>query len=69
MKKSHEEAVRWFRMAAEQGNVNAHFCLAVAYGDGQGVEQSYEAERWCRMAADQGNAAARFFMGVAFENS
>ena len=48
-------------MAAEQGNVNAHFCLAVTYDDGQGVEQSdEEAERWYRMAADQGNAAVQF---------
>jgi TPR repeat protein len=34
------EALRWYRMAAELGNADAQFNLAVAYGDTAGDPQS-----------------------------
>ena len=31
------EAVRWFRLAAEQGGATAQYNLGLMYGDGEGV--------------------------------
>ena len=51
--KDPEEAVRWFRMAAEQGHAEAQYSLGVAYDTGEGVpEDDAEAVRWYRMAAE-----------------
>jgi TPR repeat protein len=58
------EAVRWYRMAAEQGLARAQYALGWMYGKGKGVQtDSAEAVRWCRMAAEQGYAAAQFNLG------
>ena len=50
------EAVRWFRMAAEQGNVAAQFNLGVMYETGSGVPKDYvQAYAWFNIVAAQGN--------------
>lgn len=36
------EALRWYRRAARQGNVNARFSLAAMYFDGLGVGKDYD---------------------------
>ena len=49
------EAVRWFRLAAEQGEARAQFNLGIRYANGEGVPQDdAEAIRWYRLAAEQG---------------
>ena len=54
---SYEEAVKWFRKAAEQGHVNGQNNLGEMYYFGLGVSQSYEeAAKWYRKAAEQGHA-------------
>jgi TPR repeat protein len=61
------EAVRWYRLAADQGNATARANLGVMYADGQGVPQDYvEAVRWYRLAADQGHARAQGNPGVMY---
>ena len=63
------EAVRWFRMAAEQGDANAQVNLGVMYGIGKGVTQDdAEAVRWFRLAAEQGDASAQFGLGLMYNN-
>ena len=59
------EAVRWYRMAAEQGHVAAQFSLGVAYMDGEAgvLKDPPEAVRWYRMAAEQGHYGAKFTLG------
>ena len=58
------EAARWYRKAADQGDVAAQFNVGVMYERGQGVPQDYaEAARWYRKAADQGYAAAQGNLG------
>jgi TPR repeat protein len=53
------EAVRWFRLAADQGDASAQHYLGVSYQNGDGAPQdSAEAARWIRLAADQGNEPA-----------
>ena len=35
------EAVKWFRLAADQGDATAQFNLGIMYAKGQGVPQDY----------------------------
>ena len=55
------EAVRWYRLAAEQGYAAAQSNLGVMYDNGEAV-------RWYRLAAEQGYAAAQFNLGVMYAN-
>ena len=60
-------AVKWYRKAAEQGNVNAQGILGIMYAAGQGVPQDYaEAVKWYRKAAEQGDAIALFNLGAMY---
>jgi hypothetical protein len=53
------EAVRLYRLAAEQGHADAQFFLGSMFEKGQGVaKKRAEAIRWYRLAAAQGNANA-----------
>ena len=54
------EAVKWYRLAAEQGDAAAQYNLGFAYYNGEGVEQDYaEAVKWWQMAAEQGDEIAK----------
>ena len=58
------EAVRWYRLAAEQGNAGAQYNLGVRYDTGRSVPQDHaEAVRWYRLSAEQGIAAAQLNLG------
>ncbi len=62
--KDEGEAVRWFRLAAEQGDVEAQRYLAFALLHGRGVaEDVAEGIRRLRLAADAGDAPAQREMG------
>jgi len=64
-----EEAVFWWKKAADQGNDQAQFSLGRAYTEGEGVPQDHvEAARWYRESADQGNSWAQFSLGFAYAN-
>ena len=61
------EAVKWYRMAAEQGDPDAQYNLGVRYGEGRGVPQDdTEAVKWYRMAAEQGDPDAQYNLGVRY---
>jgi TPR repeat protein len=64
------EAMRLYRIAADQGNDDGEFNVGDFYMNGQGgVAKDYaEAMRWFRKAADQGNAAAQNNIGVLYAN-
>ena len=56
---SDQEAVKWYRLAAEQGNSFGQNNLGFMYQNGRGVPQSdQEAIKWYRLAAEQGNSFA-----------
>jgi hypothetical protein len=59
-----DEGVRWYRLAADQGDPLAQHSMGAFYALGQGVEQSYEmALEWYGKAAAQGNADAQTSLG------
>ena len=69
MRPDDAEAVRWYRLAAEQGDAIAQNNLGVMYRDGQGVPQDdAEAVRWYRLAAEQGHAGAHGSVGFMYAN-
>ena len=54
-----KEAVRWYRAAAKQGEVNAQYRLSEIYRDGNGVEpDGEEAKKWREKAREQGHPMA-----------
>jgi TPR repeat protein len=56
---NYAEAVKWFRLAADQGNLDAQLNLGRKYTFGVGVPQNHaEAFKWFRLAADRGIAVA-----------
>ena len=55
----YKEAVRWYRLAADQESAEAQSNLGTCYASGKGVPQDYaEAVRRYRLAADQGHEEA-----------
>ena len=65
----YKEAVRLFRLSAEQGNKFAQNILGRMYDEGQGVLQDYEeAIRLFRLSAEQGHDAAQYNLGVMYSN-
>ena len=59
----YDAATEFFRIAAQEGNSEALFCLGRAYYFGMGVEQNFqEAVKWFRLAADQGNPQGQFHL-------
>lgn len=57
---NHEEAAKWFRLAAEQGDALAERYLGYMYANGQGLARDdREAVKWYGRAAEQGDADAQ----------
>jgi TPR repeat protein len=66
---NYPEAVKWYRLAAAQGQATAQVELGLWYVTGKGVLQDYAgAVKWFRLAAAQGNAIAQNNLGVAYEH-
>ncbi|MDC0431824.1 sel1 repeat family protein, partial [Paracoccaceae bacterium] len=62
------EAVKWYRLAAEQGHVDAQVLLGMVYDIGSGIaKDGAEAVKWYRLAAEQGFAAGQYFLGGMYE--
>ncbi len=63
----YEQAVKWYRLSANQNHAHAQFSLGICYSFGQGVEKSYEeALKWFRLSAQQGNTNAQYHLGVFY---
>ena len=66
--KDYDQAIKWYRLAAEQGAAIAQSNLGWMYANGHGVLKDYnEAIRWYRLAAEKGNAAAQNSLGATYE--
>ena len=56
----YREAVRWFRLAADQGDAEAQVNLGLMYAGGNGVPQDYvAAHMWMNLAGARGHQRAR----------
>jgi hypothetical protein len=67
--KSDPQAVKWYRMAAEQEDAWAQNRLGLMFRSGRGVEaDKAEAVKWYKKAARQKYAAAMFNLGTAYYN-
>jgi hypothetical protein len=65
--KDDAEALRLYRLAADQGFAKAQFNLGICYGQGDGVVQDHaEAVPWYRLAADQGHGNAQVNVGGCY---
>jgi hypothetical protein len=63
----YETAMKWYTLAAEQGNTDAQNSLGVMYDNGEGVPQDYKvAVKWYTLAAEQGDAGAQYNLGVMY---
>ena len=59
--------MRWYKLAAEQGNADAQIALGFKYEKGQDVKlDNGEAVRWFKLAAAQGNLLAQVKIGVKY---
>lgn len=62
------EAVRWWRKAADPGDVKAQCKLGIMYLKGRGVPQDdAQAAKWFRKAAEQGYVLAQHSLGIMCE--
>ena len=61
MPQDHAEALKWFRLGANQGDARAQFYLGATYANA-------EALKWFRLAADQGDARAQYYLGAMYAN-
>ena len=51
------EALKWCRLAADQGVADAQYNLGLKYANGRGVPQDYvEAHKWLNLAAAQSDS-------------
>ena len=62
-----KEAVRLFRLSAEQGDAYGQFNLGLMCHEGKGISQDYkEAVKWYRLAAEKSNPKAQFNLGFMY---
>jgi TPR repeat protein len=61
------KAMKWYRKAAQQGDLSSQIALGLIYGAGRGVPQNYfQAVKWFRLAAEQGDPLAQYNLGLIY---
>jgi TPR repeat protein len=56
---NYAEAVKWYRLATDQGSADAQYNLGGMYATGQGVQQNYvSAYMWLSLSATLGEQGA-----------
>jgi TPR repeat protein len=67
IKQNYKEAVKWYKMAAEQGNSEAQACLGNCYYFGIGINKNYEeAVNYYRKSANQGDKEGESGLGDCY---
>lgn len=61
----YKEAIKWFKLSAEQGGVHSQFSLGKIYSMGKGgISPDYkEAIKWFKLSAEQGHSPAESELG------
>ena len=66
---NYEEALKWYRMAAEQRHAESQYSLGVLYYNGKGVNQDLiEAANWFQKAAEQGHARSQLNLAEMYQS-
>ncbi len=64
------EALKWFKAAAEQGDASAQYNLALLYEGVEDIPRDYgEALHWYKLAAKQGDAAAQNSVALFYDQA
>jgi hypothetical protein len=64
-----KEAMKWYRLAADQRHAHSQTELGIIYRRGNGVPQDYkEAMKLSRLAAEKGDSIAQNSLGVMYSN-
>ena len=64
VKQDYQEALKWYRIAAEQGHVEAQKRLGDMYNFGSDIKEDFqEAFKWYKKAAEQGHVEAQKWLG------
>lgn len=67
--KNQKESFKWYLIAAENGDYDAAFYVALSYANGDGIEKNYvDAVKWFSIAADHGSSSAMNNLAVCYEN-
>ena len=62
MKQSYTKALTWYRLAADQGNIQALHMMGQAYMNGAEVRQSYsKAKEYFGLACDKGDDSSCYW--------
>ena len=65
--KDYKEAIKWYRLSAEQGDSKAQGRTGFMFYKGWGAAQdNKEAVRWFRLAAEQGNDFGQIALGQIY---
>ena len=65
----YEEAIKWYRKAAEKGNAVAQNNLGNMYKNALGVKKNdKEAAKWFQLSAEQGNASGQYNLGLMYQH-
>lgn len=68
VEKNIPEAVKWFKMAADNGDVYAAYTLGRTFHSGEGIPQDYaEAMKWFLLAAGLGDANSQFRVAEMYQ--
>lgn len=63
------EALKLYRLAADQGDAKAQVNIGEIYNLGLGVpKDAAEAVKWFRLAGEQGNARAQNYLGIMYRD-
>lgn len=67
MEINYQEALRWFKLSAEQGSANSLFSLGQIYSSGNGVSIDYQkAAMYYMMSAKQGHILSQTALGEIY---
>jgi len=65
--KDYSEAVKWYKLAANQGHAIAQYKMGISYDMGHGIPQNYkEAMKWYELAANQKVPQAQYNLGLMY---
>lgn len=65
---NYKTALKYFRIASQQGNADAQYYLGRMHFEGLGINQNFStALKWLQKAAEQGNSDAMFYLGQMYE--